>query len=89
MGVAHKTRKSNHPKHQNSTWSKFKTILSHRFHLLFVSDCAGFSELATDSSFLSSPGDSEDDAFNSLSPSDIGCVEPSEGVGGGGGGPWK
>ena len=42
---------------------------------------AGFSELAADSSFLSPRGGSEEDAFNSLSPSDISCVEPSEGVG--------
>ena len=42
----------------------------------------GSSELAADSSFFLPRGDSEEDAFNSLlSPSDIGCVEPSESVG--------
>ena len=86
MGIVHKTRQGKHPKRQNSTWPKFKATLCHRFHLLFVSGCAGFSELAADSSFLFSPGNSEEDAFNSLSPSDVDWFEPSEVAGEGGGG---
>ena len=80
MGIVCETRKGNHTKHQSSLRCQFKATLTQRFHLLFVSGCAGFSELAADSSVFSPWGDSEEDAFNSLSPSDTGCAEPSEGV---------
>ncbi|GIR48296.1 MAG: hypothetical protein CM15mP58_03930 [Burkholderiaceae bacterium] len=86
MSIVHKTRKGKHPKNQNCIWPKFKATRTHRLHLSFASGCSGLFELAADSSFLSPPGGSEEDAFNSLSPSDISCVEPSEGVEGGGGG---
>ena len=86
MGIVHQTRESDHPKNQNSIFPKFKATRTHRFHLSFVSGCSGLLELAPDPPFLSKPGGSEEDAFNSLSPSDMICVEPSEGAGGGGGG---
>ena len=68
MGIVCETRKGNHTKHQSSLRCQFKATLTQRFHLLFVSGCAGFSELAADSSVFSPWGDSEEDAFNSLSP---------------------
>jgi len=86
MGIVYETRKGNHPKHQSALLCQFKPTFTQRFHLLFVSGCAGFSELAADSSVFSPRGGSEEDPFNSLSPSDTGCAELAEGGGGGGGG---
>ena len=56
------------------------------YFIYCLSLVALFSELAANSSFLSPPGDSEEDAFVSLSPPDVDSVEPSEGAGAGGGG---
>ena len=57
MGIVYETRKKT-SKHQSSLRCQFKPTLTQRFHLLFVSGCAGFSELAADSSvFL--PGEAQ------------------------------